>query len=115
MAKENYEHDPDNSYQIHGYFRCLVRKRQINRDEIKKLKELLEAMRTNYSDRHEEMFAAMNVEYSAYILHKNPSEMLDIINEAKTRYPDSLNIERAAYNYRYRQEMVMVEKVFAED
>ena len=115
LAKENYEHDPDNSYQIHGYFRCLVRKRQINRDEIKKLKELLEAMRTNYSDRHEEMFAAMNIEYSAYILHKTPSEMLEIINEAKVRFPDSLNIERAAYNYKYKQEIVMNEKVFAED
>lgn len=115
LAKENYEHYPDNSYQIHGYFRCLVRKPHINRDEIKVLATLLDAMRTNYSDRHEEMFAAMNIEYSAYILHKNPSEMLDIINEAKTRFPDSLNVERAAYNYRYRQEMVVAEKLFAED
>ena len=115
LAKENYEHDPDNSYQIHGYFRCLVRKRQINYKDAKLLAELLEAMRTNYSDRHEELFAAMNIEYNAYILHKSPSEILEIINEAKGRFPDSLNIERAAYNYKYRQEMVMVEKIFAED
>lgn len=115
LAKENYEHDPDNSYQIHGYFRCLVRKRQINREEIKVLSSLLEAMRTNYSDRHEEMFTAMNIEYCAYVLHKNPSEMLNIINESKDRFPDSLNVERAVYNYRYRQEIVVEVKVFAED
>ena len=41
--------------------------------------------------------------------------MLEIINEAKVRFPDSLNIERAAYNYKYKQEIVMNEKVFAED
>lgn len=115
LAKENYEYDKDNSYQIHGYFRCLVRKRQLNREEIKLLLALLEAMRTNYSDRHEEMYASMNIEFSAYVLHKSPSEMLAIINEAQSRYPDSLNVERAAYNYKLRQELVMVEKIFAED
>lgn len=115
LAKENYEYDKDNSYQIHGYFRCLVRKRQLNREEVKMLATLLEAMRTNYSDRHEEMYASMNIEYSAYVLHKSPSEMLALIDEAKTRYPDSINVERAAYNYKFRQEMVMAEKKFAED
>ena len=115
LAKENYEYDKDNSYQIHGYFRCLVRKRQLNREEIKMLEALLEAMHTNYSDKHEEMYASMNIEYSAYVLHKSPSEMLAIISEAKRCYPDSLNVERAAYNYRFRQEMVMAERIFAED
>lgn len=115
LAKENYQHNPDNSYQIHGYFRCLVRKRQINREDEKILSELLESMRTNYSDRHEEMFAAMNIEYNAYILHKTPSEILEIISQAKSKFPDSLNVKRAEYNYMYRQEMVMDEKIFAED
>ena len=31
LAKENYESNPENSYQIHGYFRCLVRKRNLER------------------------------------------------------------------------------------
>lgn len=115
LAKENYEYDPDNSYQIHGYFRCLVRKKQLNYEENKMLSVLLDAMRTNYSDRHEEMHASMNIEYSAYVLHKSPSEMLSIISEAKRKYPDSLNVERAAYNYKFRQEMVMDEKIFPED
>lgn len=115
LAQENYEHDPDNSYQIHGYFRCLVRKRQINRDENALLKVLLEAMKTNYSDKHEEMYAAMNIEYQAYVCHRSPSEMFSIINEATRRFPDSVNVERASYNYKLRQELVTTGKVFAED
>lgn len=115
LAKENYEHDPDNSYQIQGYFRCLVRKRQITRKENKMLNVLLEAMQTNYSDKHEEMYEAMNIEYQAYICHRNPSEIFDLIKEATRKFPDSVNIERAAYNYRFRQDMVDGGKSFAED
>ncbi len=115
MAKENYEHDPDNSYQIQGYFRCLVRKRQITREDFNTLNVLLEAMKNNYSDKHEELYAAMNIEYQAYISHKKPSEIFDLIKEASERFPDSVNIERAAYNYRFKQEMINTEKSFAED
>lgn len=115
LAKENYEHDPDNSYQIHGYFRCLVRKRQINREEARMLTVLLEAMYTNYSDKHEEMYAAMNIEYQAYILKKKPSEVFEIIKESENRFPNSVNVERAAYNYKLRQEIVMTERSFGED
>lgn len=115
MAKENYEHDPDNSYQIQGYFRCLVRKRQITREDFNMLNVLLEAMKNNYSDKHEELYAAMNIEYQAYVSHKKPSEIFDLIKEASERFSDSVNIERAAYNYRYKQEMINTEKAFAED
>lgn len=115
LAKENYEQDPDNSYQIHGYFRCLVRKRQINRDENSMLVALLDAMKSNYSDKHEEMFASMNIEYQAYVCHKSPSEMFSIIDEAERRFPNSVNVERASYNYKLRQEIVTTEKAFAED
>ena len=115
MAKENYEHDPDNSYQIQGYFRCLVRKRQITREDFTMLNILLDAMKNNYSDKHEELFAAMNIEYQAYVSHKKPSEIFELIKEASERFPDSVNIERAAYNYRLKQEMINTEKSFAED
>ena len=115
MAKENYEHDPDNSYQIQGYFRCLVRKRQITRKDFTMLNILLDAMKNNYSDKHEELFAAMNIEYQAYVSHKKPSEIFELIKEASERFPDSVNIERAAYNYRLKQEMINTEKSFAED
>lgn len=115
VAKENYEHDPDNSYQIQGYFRCLVRKREITREDFNTLNVLLEAMKNNYSDKHEELYAAMNIEYQAYVSHKKPSEIFDLIKEASERFPDSINIERAAYNYRYKQEMINTVKSFAED
>lgn len=40
LAKKNYENSPENSYQIYGYFRCLVRKVNLNKEDITVLKNL---------------------------------------------------------------------------
>ena len=115
MAKENYEKDPDNSYQIHGYFRCLVRKHGMTLQDREVLKQLMDAMSVNYSDKHEELLEAMNIEYQAYVLHNSPSAMIDIFDKAINLYPKSVNIERAAYNYKKNQEMVTADKIFREE
>lgn len=114
LARENYENDQDNSYQIHGYFRCLVRKKIIDQDDNQMLLELLEAMRNNYSDKHEELFAAMSIEYNAYAVGLPSNEINSMISEAKSRFPSSVNIERAAHNYKYRNKENK-EKFFRED
>lgn len=115
MAKENYEHDPDNSYQIHGYFRCLVRKHGLTREEIKTLEELLNSMRDNLSDKHNELYTAMNIEYQDNVKRKDPTYMLQLIADAESKYPTSLNVQRAAHAYRYKQQIITVDKTFSED
>lgn len=115
LAKENYESDPENSYQIYGYFRCLVKKKGLERVDIQQLDELMEAMKNNYSNKHEELYTSMNIEYQAYVEHLPPSKVFDIIAEAEKSYPNSVNVERASYNYKLRQSMVVKEKLFDED
>ncbi len=115
LAKENYESDPENSYQIYGYFRCLVKKKGLERVDIQQLDELMEAMKNNYSNKHEELYTSMNIEYQAYVVHLPPSKVFEIIAEAEKSYPNSVNVERASYNYKLRQSMVVKEKLFDED
>lgn len=106
MAQENYEKDPDNSYQIQGYFRCLVRKRDKNRDDYKMLEELMEAMKDNLSNRHEELYAAMNIEYQYYVKNLGVLQMIDLIGEAESAFPESINVKRAAQQFKLKQAII---------
>ncbi|MCH5306609.1 MAG: TIR domain-containing protein [Prevotella sp.] len=115
MAKENYESYPENSYQIQGYFRCLVRKNNLERHDYAILDELMDAMKNNYSDKHEELFLAMNIEYQAYIKHMPYEYMYSLIKKAKRQFPKSYNIERASYLYMHKHGIVTREQVFDED
>ena len=115
MAKENYENNPENSYQIHGYFRCLVRKSPLERNDQKTLEVLMEAMDENPSDKREELYAAMNIEYQDYILHKKPCEILDMITEAEQEFPNSINIKRVSLAYKLKQKIIFKEETLPED
>lgn len=115
MAQENYEKDPDNSYQIQGYFRCLVRKRVKNRDDHQMLAELMEAMKNNLSDKHEELYAAMNIEYQFYVKNLGVSDMIDVINVAESTFPGSINVKRAAQPFKLKQAMIIKAIDYPED
>lgn len=115
LAKENYEGDPENSYQIYGYFRCLVKKKGLERVDMQQLDELMDAMKNNYSNKHQELYTSMNIEYQAYVMHLSPIQMFSIIADAEKEFPNSVNIERASYNYKLRQSLVTKEKIFDED
>lgn len=115
LAKENYERDSDNTYHMHAYFRCLVKKVNINREDIATLKELLDKMENSYSDKKEELHMAMNIEFQANIKRKSPDEMLDLIRNAEKNFPSSVNIQRAAHEYKLKQAIVSKEVVFPED
>lgn len=106
MAQENYENDPDNSYQIQGYFRCLVRKQGKSRDDYHMLEELMEAMKNNLSDKHEELYAAMNIEYQYYVKDLGVSQMLEVIREAESAFPDSINVKRASQPFKLKQSII---------
>lgn len=115
LAKENYEKHPENSYQIHGYFRCLVRKKNLNMEDKTKLQELLNAMKDNLSEKREELYTAMNIEYQHFVRHRNVKDMLDIIDKAKRCFPDSINVKRASQTFLLRQEIITRTEVFPEE
>lgn len=115
MARDNYEKSPENSYQIYGYFRCLVKKHNPSRDDISKLKELLEAMKNNYSDKREELYAAMDIEYQAYINHTPYDKLYPLIHQAKRQFSGSLNVGRAIHLCLLKYGVETKEKIFSED
>ena len=104
MAKENYERgNGDNTYHIYAYFRCLVRKTPIQKAEENMLRKLMKEVSESYSDKKEELLAAMEIDFASIIEHKQPTEMLKLIQEAKASHPDSVNVERAINEYKRRQ------------
>lgn len=115
MAKENYESSPENSYQIHGYFRCLVRKNNLDRNDYFTLEELMRAMENNYSDKHEELYSAMNIEYQAYIKHMPYESMYELIKETENKFPNSFNVKRAVHLYKFKRGIDTKEIIFDED
>ena len=115
LAKENYEKHPENSYQIHGYFRCLVRKKPLQRNDVKKLEELLHAMSENLSDKHEELYVAMNIEYQDFVCHRKVEDMIELIQESQTRFPNSINVRRASQPFMLRQAIITQEEIFPEE
>lgn len=106
MARENYENDPDNTYHIHAYFRCLVKKHNLGRDDIKVISELMDAVQNSYSLKKEELYVAMEIEYKAYVKKMNVVKMLQFISESIKAYPDSMDIKRAANEYKLRQGII---------
>lgn len=115
LAKENYSREPENSYQIYGYFRCLVRKNQLNWEEHKILQQLMDAMKDNYSDKHTELFTTMNIEHKILVEREQPNIILNLIKEAKLEFPNSVNVERVENFYKRKQEMIFEDKTFPED
>lgn len=109
-AKENYEKDSDNTYHIHAYFRCLVKKKAKNQTDVKIIENLMSAVRNSYSSKKDELYLAMDIEYRAYIKCCAGDEMLSYIMEALKQYPDSMDIKRASNEYKYRQDIITKEK-----
>ena len=103
LAKENYEQDSDNTYHIHAYFRCLVKKHKMQRADIKKIESLMDAVQKSYSAKKEELYAAMNIEYCAYVKRDNVQKVLSMIREYEREFPGSMDVKRSANDYKQKQ------------
>lgn len=115
LVKENYESNPENSYQIHGYFRCLVRKTPLIKENVDMLKHLMAAMRKNLSDKQEELYTAMDIEFRYFVSHDSPSDMVTLIDRALSLFPNSINVKRAAQPFRLHQAIILKEESFPEE
>ena len=70
----------------------------------------MQAVKNSYSDKKEELWTAMNLEYAAYAKREPVNKILKMISEAEKLYPDSLDIKRAANEYKLKQEIISKEK-----
>lgn len=117
LAKENYERNPDNTYHIHAYFRCIMKQLHYSREDIETIQSLMDCIKSSHleTNKKEELFAAMDFEYNAYILHKSPSFMIDLISQLEKRFSNSNNVKRAAQDYRIRQSLISRRERIPED
>lgn len=106
MARDNYHSNPENSYQIHGYFRCLVKKSPLSSEDKDVLKRLMEEMKCNLSDKHEEMYVAMDIEYKDLVEHRGMAEMIAVIGDAEARFPNSDNVRQASKPFKQRHSIL---------
>lgn len=106
-ARENYEHDRgENTYHIYAYFRCLVRKIDLTPTERQLLAGLMQQVKDSYSDKKEELYAAMEISYASNIERRSPIEMLQMISERIQSFPNSVNVSRAANEYKRKQKLI---------
>ncbi len=115
LAEENYKNSPENSYQVYGYFRCLVRKKPLTKEDTNTLHDLMCNMENNLSEKHEELYAAMNIEYQEFVNQRKPVDMMNIIRKAEDTYPSSINVKRAAHSFYVRQSILTKEELFPEE
>ena len=107
LARENYKRDKgENTYHIYAYFRCLIRKNYLTPEERRLLEVLMQQVAESYSDKKEELFAAMEISYASIIERRSPTEMLQLINEKSSLFPRSIDVARAANEYKRKQKLL---------
>lgn len=114
-AEENYRKDSDNTYHIHAFFRCLIKKNVLNHADVTMLEELVDGIKNSYSDKRNELLAAMDIEYQAYVKRAYPIDMLKLIRKYERDFPNSINVRRAIHEYKLKQALISQEMTFEED
>lgn len=106
-AKENYEQDKgDNTYHIFAYFRCLIHKRDLSSEERTLLRTMMKQVDESYSDKKDELYASMEISYDTHIERRSPEYMINLINEKTRQFPNSMDVQRAATEYKRRQKLI---------
>lgn len=97
MAKLNYEKDPENSYHIHAYFRCLVRKPGITSEERLLLRLIKEDKNNLFKSKS--YIDGMDFEYKRFIDRTKPDVLLPMANELVNKYKGVAYIQDITDDY----------------
>ena len=103
LARENYSRDPDNSYHLNAYYRCLVRKKDLAFNEKEEIKTLLENAAPLFANQGGEFYDGMKFEYEMFVNKKDVTFMLTRALELEKKYPKSGYIREIVSEYRSRQ------------
>lgn len=114
-AKDNFESSPENTYHIHAYFRCLIKRIELTREEISILKNLIDLVKNSHSPKKHELVMAMTLEYDSVIAKKSVEELLREMQAAEAQYPKSQNIGRVVNEFKYKQGIIRSRQAFRED
>ncbi len=87
LSKETYHIDKNNPYNLQSYFRCLLKLE--GKSAKDKLLELLNNLRTNLSEKSDEMYRTLKAQFH-YIIEEDNEKALIVIDEAITLYPQKI-------------------------
>lgn len=114
-AKENFESSSENTYHIHAYFRCLIKKMGLSTEEIRILRNLIHMVQQSHSPKKQELVTAMNLEFDIIMGNKSIEQILQDISQAEKQFPNSPDIGRVISEFKYKQGMSHSRHVFRED
>ena len=97
LAELNYEKDPENSYHIHAYFRCLVRKPGITTEERQLLRLLKEDKNNLFKSKF--YIEGMDFEYKRFVDRAKPDVLLPQANELVNKYKGVAYIQDITDDY----------------
>lgn len=115
LSRENYETNRDNTYHICAYFRCLIQKHPLMREDIDTLDRLIIEVGESDSKKKESLVSSMKLEYAWLVRHSNPAEMFKLIEDCEKRYPDSHDVRRVSDEYRFKQSLISKRTLIEED
>lgn len=97
LAELNYEKDPENSYHIHAYFRCLVRKPGITQEDRQLLRLLKEDKNNLFKSKF--YIEGMNFEYRRFIDRAKPEVLIPQATELQNKYKSVVYIQDITDDY----------------
>jgi len=90
LAKENYETEKNNPYNLQSYFRCLIKSSTISiRDKKEELRKLLESLKNNLHEKAKEMYMTAKAQFNA-IVENDQYGALNDVNDAISAFPKSI-------------------------
>lgn len=97
MAKLNYEKEPENTYHIHAYFRCLVRKTELTQDDRNLLEQFKSESKKLFRSKYYP--EGMDFEYRRFVDREKPDVLLPRANVLMTKYKDIAYIKDIVDDY----------------
>ncbi|MGB8657050.1 MAG: TIR domain-containing protein [Candidatus Zixiibacteriota bacterium] len=90
LAKENYETEKNNPYNLQSYFRCLIKSSTISiRDKKGELTKLLENLNNNIHDKAKEMYMTSKAQFYA-IVENDRYGAFNTIHDGIAAFPKSI-------------------------
>lgn len=89
LAKDNYESNKNNPYNIQFYLRSLLKRKDEIEDVENEIRLLLKQLENNPNEKSMEMFFSSNAQFHAFYIH-DKDKAVEIINEGISAFPKNI-------------------------
>ncbi|HHD2788652.1 toll/interleukin-1 receptor domain-containing protein [Clostridium perfringens] len=97
IAKDNYKNDKKNIFHMQSYFDCLMRRQNLNDEEEKDVKDIMDSIEKYNGDKDKEMCYQIKASYFAYYKKKR-EPAIDLLNEGLEKYPGAIYLAKEIFD-----------------